>query len=97
VARYGGEEFAVILPDTDLDGARLLAEAMRADVERLAMAHGASACGVVTLSIGAACRVPRRDGQGSTEFIKAADDALYQAKNAGRNRVEAEPETISLQ
>ena len=92
VARYGGEEFAVILPDTDINGARLLAEAMRGDIERLALAHGNSPNGVVTLSIGVACHVPNRNGPGSTALIKAADDALYQAKAAGRNRVEAEPE-----
>jgi diguanylate cyclase (GGDEF)-like protein len=97
VARYGGEEFAVILPDTDLDGARQLAEAMRMDVEQLAIKHGAGKGGLVTLSIGAACRVPDRTGPGSVVLIKAADDALYQAKGAGRNRVEAELEASSLQ
>jgi diguanylate cyclase (GGDEF)-like protein len=90
VTRYGGEEFAVIVPDTDLDGARQLAEAMRADVERLAIAHGGNGCGVVTLSIGAACHVPGRDGPGSAALVKAADTALYQAKAAGRNRIEVE-------
>ncbi|MEC5386331.1 diguanylate cyclase [Uliginosibacterium sp. H3] len=92
VSRYGGEEFAVILPDTDLNGARQLAEAMRSDIERLALPHGNSPNGVVTLSIGVACRVPGRNGPGGAALIKAADDALYQAKAAGRNRVEAEPE-----
>jgi len=96
VARYGGEEFAVILPDTDIGGARQLAEAMRADVERLAIAHGDGQGGVVTLSIGIACRIPDRDRPGSAALIKAADDALYQAKAAGRNCVAAESEVTLL-
>ncbi|MDB5814076.1 MAG: response regulator receiver modulated diguanylate cyclase [Rhodocyclales bacterium] len=97
VARYGGEEFAVILPDTDLQGAQQLAEAMRSDIERLAIAHGGSKEGLVTMSLGAACRVPDRDGLGSVALLKAADDALYAAKDAGRNRVVAEIETVDLQ
>ncbi|MDB5888574.1 MAG: hypothetical protein JWM03_1446 [Rhodocyclales bacterium] len=97
VARYGGEEFAVILPDTDLQGAQQLAEAMRSDIERLAIAHGGSKEGLVTMSLGVACRVPDRDGLGSVALLKAADDALYAAKDAGRNRVVAEIETVDLQ
>jgi len=97
VARYGGEEFAVILPDTDLHGARQLAEAMRVAVERLALTHGAGQGGVVTLSIGAACHIPGRDELASVAVLKAADDALYRAKAAGRNCVAAELEIPQLQ
>lgn len=96
VARYGGEEFVVILPDTGVDGARQLAEAIRGDVERLAIAHSEGRGGVVTLSLGVACRVPSRDGMGSAALVKAADDALYFAKGAGRNRVAGELEGIPL-
>lgn len=96
VARYGGEEFAVILPDTNLDGALQLAEAMRSEVERLHLTHADGMGGVVTLSLGAACRVPGRDGPGSAALVKAADDALYRAKAAGRNRIEADQAFISI-
>ncbi|MDB5800926.1 MAG: response regulator receiver modulated diguanylate cyclase [Rhodocyclales bacterium] len=97
VARYGGEEFAVILPDTDLEGARQIAEAMRSDIERLAIAHGGGRDGIVTMSLGVACRVPNRDGAGNAALIKAADDALYEAKGRGRNCIAAESETAHLQ
>ncbi len=98
VARYGGEEFAVILPDTDLEGALQLAEAMRGDkTKRLAIAHGGGKDGIVTMSLGIACRIPSRDGLGSVALVKAADDALYEAKGRGRNCVASEIETASLQ
>ena len=90
VARYGGEEFAVILPDTDLTGAKRVAEAMRAAVEGLRIAHRfAESGGVVTISIGVATMVPTRGEAESAVLLKRADDALYRAKQAGRNRVVA--------
>jgi diguanylate cyclase (GGDEF)-like protein len=84
-ARYGGEEFAVVLPSTGAAAAHQAAEAIRAAIERLAIPH-ATRSGVVTVSIGAASVVPQRDMPGAA-LIARADEALYEAKAAGRNTV----------
>jgi diguanylate cyclase (GGDEF)-like protein len=90
VARYGGEEFAVILPDTDITGALQVAEGMRSAVEGLRITHRyARGSGVVTVSIGVASVIPERNEGLSADLLKAADDALYQAKESGRNRIAA--------
>ncbi|MGP3562366.1 MULTISPECIES: diguanylate cyclase [Geobacillus] len=87
-ARYGGEEFAVILPRTSPSEAAAAAEAIRANVERLAIPHGSSpaAC-VVTVSVGAAVTVPQPN-EGAQTVLSLADQALYRAKQNGRNRTE---------
>ena len=88
VARYGGEEFAVILPNVSKETAIMLAERMRANVEALKLEHGdSSVADVVTVSIGV---VSLQLGQhvSAADLIKKADDALYRAKEIGRNRVE---------
>jgi diguanylate cyclase (GGDEF)-like protein/PAS domain S-box-containing protein len=86
-ARYGGEEFAVVMPNTDLAGAKAVAERIREAIVNLALAHCASPTAPhVTLSMGVSVTVP--DAGSSVEsLIAAADAALYQAKHAGRNRV----------
>lgn len=84
VARFGGEEFAVVLPNTDADGAHAIAENIRASLATQKMPHEANPHGMVTVSIGCATRVPTA-GSLSEALIQAADDALYQAKSAGRN------------
>lgn len=88
VARYGGEEFAVILPDTDEAGVQQVAESMRAAIEALHMAH-APAVGQpwVSMSFGAASQTPGRGHTTAELLVSAADQALYQAKAEGRNRV----------
>ncbi|MDN4053065.1 diguanylate cyclase [Massilia sp. YIM B02763] len=89
-ARYGGEEFAVILPDTDLDGARAVAEKIRAAVEALAIPHADSPTGFVTLSLGVYTGHAAIDGSDvPSDWVAAADGMLYQAKAGGRNRLAA--------
>ncbi len=87
VARYGGEEFALLLPDADAAQAGALAEHCVAQVRALRIANaGPSAAGVVTISVGVACRVPVAGGNFG-ELLRDADRALYEAKAAGRDRV----------
>jgi diguanylate cyclase (GGDEF)-like protein len=88
VARYGGEEFVAILPDCDITGALHYAELVRAAVQELAIPHKCSAVArIVTLSAGVAAASPRH-GAYPDELIAKADQALYAAKGAGKNRVE---------
>lgn len=85
-ARFGGEEFSVVLPGTSADGARMLAETIRREIEALQIPHAfSSSTTCVTVSIGGACLVPTLDRQ-MASMIEAADQALYQAKKAGKNR-----------
>jgi len=89
IARYGGEEFVAVLPDTGLDGARRLAEAMRENVVNLGLEHRASrVCPLVTASLGFASAIPGRESA-PAELIKNADEALYAAKQGGRNRAQS--------
>lgn len=87
-SRYGGEEFAVLLPTTEAQGAANLAEQIRRAVFTLGVPHGGNGPGVATVSIGAACLLPRPE-TGQAALVRAADEALYAAKRNGRNRVEA--------
>lgn len=87
VARYGGEEFAVILPNTNTAKAKQLAEALLKTVWNLNLPHKTShITDRVTISIGVVSVTPN-NGYNNDMLIKAADDALYKAKELGRNRV----------
>ena len=95
LARYGGEEFAVILPDTPPEGALHVAEEMRRTVEQRRVSHITSATGAtITVSLGVATIVPTARSS-CRNLLKEADRALYQAKKAGRNRVESCPTCLS--
>jgi len=86
VARYGGEEFIIVLPTTDLAGARIVAGRMCKKVAKARMvAATGEALPPVTISLGVA---EMRELEMIDEFIARADVALYQAKSNGRNRVE---------
>ena len=85
IARYGGEEFAIILTDTD--NALAVAERCRRKIESLGILHAHSTVkNVVTISVGVCVEVPKR-GSTPCMFIERADQALYKAKDNGRNRI----------
>lgn len=93
VFRYGGEEFAVLIAQTDADAALRAAQMAREAFAQLRLPHPTSPIADhATVSVGCAVRVPQAN-QPQTELICRADQALYQAKNGGRNRVELAPDT----
>ncbi|MBK8117893.1 MAG: sensor domain-containing diguanylate cyclase [Sulfuritalea sp.] len=85
VARYGGEEFAVILSATDTEGASKVARRILDRIAELAIPHSSGEIGHVTLSIGVSTLLPQ-PGMTQEDLVSSADNALYQAKHAGRNR-----------
>ena len=85
IFRYGGEEYAILLPNTELDGALFLAEKVRAAIESLTVHCGDKSLDC-TVSLGVACHLSEHPMQ-PNEFIEQADTALYQAKQNGRNQV----------
>ena len=87
VARYGGEEMVMVLPDTDAQGAEVVAEAARKAVAELQLPHTGNPFGHVSVSAGAAVHVPGKYMLTALDLLQAADSALYRAKEEGRNRV----------
>jgi len=91
VGRYGGEEFLCILPEVQPDGILFVAEKLRKTVEELAIPHAYSPVSDrITVSIGALWTLPGKDDD-ATSLIEAADNALYQSKESGRNRITMAP------
>jgi diguanylate cyclase len=86
VARIGGEEFAILLPNTQLENARILAESIRSKIEKsqLKRMDNSESLGSITVSIGATCY---KRNEPTNDFLQRADKALYSSKNAGRNKV----------
>lgn len=95
-ARYGGEEFVVLLPDTDEIGAIKVAETLRANVEAMKMEHKDSRISdVVTVSIGVAT-FDKHSLVAPENLVQKADEALYEAKNSGRNKVMPRAEELKV-
>ena len=91
VARYGGEELVVMLPNTDIEGGKLMAETMRTEIEALQIKHAKSHVSeYISISAGVATTVPDSDTE-SSSLLKLADRALYDAKEQGRNRINIAP------
>lgn len=87
VARFGGEEFVLILPETDSNGALIVAENVRNIIDNAAIPHlGSSVAPNVTVSLGVCTIRPNDAGQSIDQLIRGADIALYKAKADGRNR-----------
>ena len=80
LGRWGGEEFLIVIPQTDIEGARILAEKLRKEIEN----HHFSTVGKLTASFGVACY---RKSDDENSIVKRADEALYKAKALGRNIV----------
>ena len=86
VARYGGEEFVIVLPNTHAEGALIVAQKIQKSIADLALIHPKSTISqYITLSIGVSSTVPSQQSRPEA-LITAADQALYQAKQLGRNR-----------
>jgi diguanylate cyclase (GGDEF)-like protein len=87
VARYGGEEFVIILPNTELESAKVIAGNIRSEVASLLLPHKASTTtAYVTISVGLSSGLLEDKNQ-IVRLLEEADDALYDAKSHGRNRV----------
>lgn len=86
VARYGGDEFIAIMPNSDITAARIIAETMHQTILDLNIENICSPFGKLTVSIGVAAQKPPRESH-PKELISAVDEALYRAKQNGRNQI----------
>ncbi|MEK7699853.1 MAG: diguanylate cyclase [Planctomycetota bacterium] len=91
LGRYGGEEFLMVLPETDIRNAENVAERIRQEIEKLQISVPAQPLISATASFGVSCYFPggEEGDSGAHRLIKYADNAMYRAKEGGRNRVEA--------
>jgi diguanylate cyclase (GGDEF)-like protein len=83
-ARYGGEEFAIILTETTIEDAKVIAERLRSEIESIDITYGDNSISI-TLSFGIA-ELTDKSQENIDELISKADKACYQAKEQGRNR-----------
>lgn len=83
--RYGGEEFSLIIAEVDTEGAQKCVESIREAIKHLSLHHRGQTLGTITVSAGVAAYPAHADT--SEDLIRAADEALYQAKQAGRDRI----------
>jgi diguanylate cyclase (GGDEF)-like protein len=90
-ARYGGEEFAIVLPLAEGEASRVVGERVRHNVRALAIPYPEAPTGIVTVSVGVASTRPAESGVTPTQLLAAADQALYQAKGQGRDKVVLAP------
>lgn len=91
--RYGGEEFLILMPNTKSEGALITCERLRAAVETLKEPHKKSHFGLVTISVG----FSQNQRENWEESVKQADEALYEAKEAGRNQIKMYSSKIQSQ
>ena len=88
LARYGGEEFACILPDTDLQAAMQVANAIRDNIYSQQIEHrDSSAADVVTVSVGVCTKLAKQQGGNAQDLLSQSDAQLYAAKQGGRNSI----------
>lgn len=85
VARHGGEEFVIVLPEAGEDIALLRAEELRREISALRLSFGGEALGTITVSVGVVCS--RNASHSAEDLVRAADHAMYEAKQGGRDRV----------
>jgi diguanylate cyclase (GGDEF)-like protein len=97
-ARYGGEEFVMLLPNTDAAGCARIGERIRGAIREAAIPHAQNLpSGIVTASIGGAvCRPGIERSASHIALVEAADQALYAAKDSGRDRLTMATETVTL-
>ena len=97
LARYGGEEFAVILPETDYNGAIYIATTLVTGIGNLNIPYAHSpVAGHVTISIGVATSIPGKNCETPLQLIEAADSMLYAAKGNGRNQFRAKDLSVAV-